>query len=41
NYNQALELKPDFTEAYINRGNAYLNLKDYQLVDPPITNQNY
>ncbi|MEL7079523.1 MAG: tetratricopeptide repeat protein, partial [Cyanobacteria bacterium J06582_2] len=29
-YSKAIELNPDLAEAYVNRGNAYLNLGEYQ-----------
>ena len=28
-YTEAIKLKPDFTEAYNNRGNAYYHIGDY------------
>ena len=29
-YNEAISLKPDYAEAYYNRGNAYYKLDQYQ-----------
>ena len=29
-FNKAIELKPDYAEAYVNRGNSYLGLEEYE-----------
>lgn len=30
-YNKAIQLKPDFADAYFSKGNAYIKLREYQL----------